>query len=74
MTSTSSEIAASNVTLRLRVLAAFAAIYLIWGSTYLGIRIAIETLPPLMTAGLRFIIAGPLLYTWARTRGAPRWR
>jgi drug/metabolite transporter (DMT)-like permease len=72
VTSTSSEIAASNVTLRLRVLAAFAAIYLIWGSTYLGIRIAIETLPPLMTAGLRFIIAGPLLYTWARTRGAPR--
>jgi drug/metabolite transporter (DMT)-like permease len=56
----------------LRVLLAFAAIYLIWGSTYLGIRIAIETLPPFLTAGLRFIIAGPLLYAWARRNGAPR--
>ncbi|MBN1811752.1 MAG: drug/metabolite exporter YedA [Anaerolineae bacterium] len=64
--------AASGTTLRLRVLAAFAAIYLIWGSTYLGIRIAIETLPPLLTAGLRFIVAGPLLYAWARRNGAPR--
>jgi drug/metabolite transporter (DMT)-like permease len=72
VTSTSSEIAASNATLRLRVVAAFAAIYLIWGSTYLGIRIAIETLPPFLTAGLRFIIAGPLLYAWARRNGASR--
>ena len=72
MTSTSSESAASNATLRLRVVAAFAAIYLIWGSTYLGIRIAIETLPPFLTAGLRFIIAGPLLYAWARRNGVSR--
>jgi drug/metabolite transporter (DMT)-like permease len=72
VTSTSSEIAAANTTLRLRVVLAFAAIYLIWGSTYLGIRIAIETLPPFLTAGLRFIIAGPLLYAWARRNGAPR--
>jgi drug/metabolite transporter (DMT)-like permease len=62
----------SETTSRLRVVAAFAAIYLVWGSTYLGIRIAIETLPPLMTAGLRFIVAGPLLYAWARRNGAPR--
>ena len=68
----SSETSVSDSTLRLRVLAAFAAIYLIWGSTYLGIRIAIDTLPPLLTAGLRFIIAGPLLYAWARRSGAPR--
>jgi drug/metabolite transporter (DMT)-like permease len=61
----------SNTTLRLRVLAAFAAIYVVWGSMFLGIRIAIETLPPLLTAGLRFIIAGPLLYAWARRNGAP---
>ena len=61
-----------DATLRLRVLAAFAAIYLIWGSTYLGIRIAIETLPPLLTAGLRFIIAGPLLYALVRKSGVPR--
>jgi drug/metabolite transporter (DMT)-like permease len=39
---------------------------------FLGIRIAIETLPPLLTAGLRFIIAGPLLYALARRNGAPR--
>ena len=57
------------------VLAAFAAIYLIWGSTYLGIRFAVETLPPFLMAGARFLIAGGLLYAWARWRGAgpPRW-
>jgi len=53
-------------------MAAFAAIYLIWGSTYLGIRIAIETLPPFFMAGVRFLVAGGLLYIWARLRGAPR--
>jgi drug/metabolite transporter (DMT)-like permease len=55
-----------------RVGAAFAAIYLIWGSTYLAIRFAIETLPPFFMAGARFITAGALLYTWAWLRGAPR--
>jgi drug/metabolite transporter (DMT)-like permease len=54
-----------------RLLAAFAAVYLIWGSTYLGIRLAIETLPPFLMAGGRFVIAGLLLYGWARMRGAP---
>jgi drug/metabolite transporter (DMT)-like permease len=53
-------------------MAAFAAIYAIWGSTYLGIRIAIETLPPLLMAGMRFVVAGPLLYALARRGGAPR--
>jgi drug/metabolite transporter (DMT)-like permease len=53
------------------VIAAFAAIYIIWGSTYLGIRYAIETLPPFMMAGARFIIAGLLLYAWLRFRGDP---
>jgi drug/metabolite transporter (DMT)-like permease len=57
---------------RVRVGAAFAAIYLIWGSTYLAIRFAIETLPPFFMAGARFITAGALLYTWAWLRGAPR--
>jgi len=69
---TLSETASSDAKLRLRVLIAFTAIYLVWGSTYLGIRIAIETLPPLLTAGLRFIVAGPLLYALARRNGAPR--
>jgi len=48
---------------------AFAAVYLIWGSTYLGIKIAIETIPPFLMAGTRFIIAGALLYFWSRRRG-----
>lgn len=50
---------------------AFAAVYLIWGSTYLAIRVAIETLPPFLMAGARFLIAGALLYAWMRRRGAP---
>ena len=48
---------------------AFAAIY-IWGSTYLGIRIAVETLPPFLMAGMRFAIAGVLLFAFLRIRGA----
>jgi len=47
----------------------FAAVYLIWGSTFLGIRLAIETLPPLVMAGLRFLIAGAVFYAWGRVRG-----
>lgn len=53
------------------VLAAFAAVYVIWGSTYLGIRIAIESLPPLLMAGARFLLAGTLLYAIMRLRGEP---
>jgi drug/metabolite transporter (DMT)-like permease len=57
------------------ILAAFAAIYLIWGSTYLGIRIAIETMPPLMMGGARFLLAGGALYAWLRWKGVatPTW-
>lgn len=57
---------------RLKLVLAFAAIYIIWGSTYLAIRYAVETLPPLLFAGSRFIIAGGLLYGWARLRGAAK--
>ncbi|HEX5869132.1 MAG TPA: drug/metabolite exporter YedA [Longimicrobium sp.] len=53
------------------VLAAFAAVYVVWGSTYLAIRIAIETLPPLLMAGARFLLAGTLLYAIMRLRGEP---
>lgn len=53
-----------------RVVLAFAAVYIIWGSTYLAIHYAIETLPPFMMAGVRFLIAGGVLYLWARLRGA----
>ena len=54
-----------------RIVLAFAAIYLVWGSTYLAIRIAIESLPPLVMAGTRFMIAGTILYFWTRARGVP---
>jgi drug/metabolite transporter (DMT)-like permease len=57
---------------RSRVLTAYAAVYVVWGSTYLAIRYAIETLPPFLMAGIRFLIAGALLFLWARLRGAPR--
>ena len=57
---------------RFRLLAAFAAVYVIWGSTYLAIRFAIETLPPFVMAGARFLLAGAVLYIWARWRGAAR--
>jgi drug/metabolite transporter (DMT)-like permease len=55
-----------------KVFAAFAAVYLIWGSTYLAIRFAIETIPPHLMASARFLAAGAILYAWARYRGAPR--
>jgi drug/metabolite transporter (DMT)-like permease len=57
---------------RSRVLLAFAAVYVIWGSTYLAIRFAIETLPPFLMAGTRFVVAGAVLYAWAVLRGAGR--
>jgi drug/metabolite transporter (DMT)-like permease len=54
-----------------RIVIAFAAIYLIWGSTYLAIRFAIETIPPLLMGGLRFLIAGGVLYAVLQLRGVP---
>jgi drug/metabolite transporter (DMT)-like permease len=55
---------------RWQVIAALGAVYVIWGSTYLAIQIAIETLPPFLMAGARFGLAGVALYLWARLRGA----
>ena len=55
----------------LLLIGAFAALYLIWGSTYLAIRIGVESWPPLMLAGVRFLIAGVLFYAWLRWRGVP---
>lgn len=48
----------------LRIGLAFATVYLVWGSTYLGIRFAIETIPPFLMAAARFLLAGALLYAW----------
>lgn len=56
---------------RWQVIAAFAAVYLIWGSTYLAIRVAIETLPPFLMTSARFFMAGGLLYSSASLQGAP---
>jgi drug/metabolite transporter (DMT)-like permease len=57
---------------RLRVATALAAVYVIWGSTYLGIAVGIRTFPPLTLLAVRFLIAGTLLYAWAVYRGAAR--
>jgi len=61
-----------------KLLSAFAAVYLIWGSTYLAIRFAIETLPPFSMAAVRFVVAGGILYVIARARAPrptlPQWR
>lgn len=48
------------------LIAAFAAVYIFWGSTYLAIKYTIETLPPFLTAGARFAFAGSILFLWAR--------
>jgi drug/metabolite transporter (DMT)-like permease len=57
---------------RALIIAAFAAVYVIWGSTYLAIRFAVEVLPPFLMVGTRFLISGLILYGWARINGAPR--
>lgn len=64
---------------RSALIAGFAAIYLIWGSTYLGIRIAVESMPPFLMASARFIVAGGIVLAFiALTRGfkatAKQWR
>src|SRR2546425_5461815 len=56
---------------RTRVLLALGSLYVIWGSTFLAIRIALQGYPPVMLAGLRFAIAGGATYAWVRARGAP---
>jgi drug/metabolite transporter (DMT)-like permease len=54
---------------RVTVILAFAAVYLIWGSTYLAIRYAIQTLPPFLMAATRFLTAGTIVLIWASFRG-----
>ncbi len=55
----------------LPLIAAFFALYVIWGSTYLVIRIGVEYWPPLMLGGIRFLVAGLVMYGYLRWRGAP---
>ncbi|HEY6155329.1 MAG TPA: EamA family transporter [Candidatus Udaeobacter sp.] len=58
------------------VITAFAALYVIWGSTYLGIRFSIETIPPFLMAGARFVLAGLVMYAIAWSQGITKstWR
>ena len=56
---------------RLAVVLAFAAIYLIWGTTFLAIRYAVQTIPPFLMGATRFLFAGALLFGWTRLRGVP---
>jgi drug/metabolite transporter (DMT)-like permease len=75
MNSSSKGIAAS----RLAIWSAMFALYIVWGSTYLAIRFVVETMPPFLAAGFRFLIAGAVLYAFSRLRGEktpmrPEWR
>ncbi|MES2697287.1 MAG: EamA family transporter [Verrucomicrobiota bacterium] len=56
---------------RAAISAGLATIYLVWGSTYLAIRVAVETMPPFLMAAARFLLAGAALFTFLKLRGAP---
>ena len=49
---------------------ALGTIYVVWGSTYLAIRVMVEDIPPLLGAGVRFLIAGAIIYAWVAWRRA----
>jgi drug/metabolite transporter (DMT)-like permease len=55
--------------LRTLLMAAFATVYIVWGSTYFAIRVAVETMPPFLMAGARFLIAGAIMFAWLRLKG-----
>ena len=57
-----------NPSLTAPIVMAFAGIYLIWGTTYLGIALTIKTMPPFISGAARFLVAGSLMYAWLRTR------
>lgn len=56
---------------RLKLIAAFATLYIVWGSTYLAIAFAVQSIPPFLAIGTRFLTAGTLLYAFLRVRGKP---
>lgn len=55
----------------LLLVGAFLALYLVWGSTYFVIKVGVQSWPPMLLAGLRFVIAGGLMFAWLRWRGVP---
>ena len=57
--------------MKTKVWTALLAIYIVWGSTYLAIRFAVETMPPYFMAGTRFLVSGLILYIWRRLAGDP---
>jgi drug/metabolite transporter (DMT)-like permease len=57
--------------MKLKIWIALLVVYIAWGSTYLAIRFAVETIPPFLMAGTRFLIAGTILYLWRRSAGDP---
>jgi drug/metabolite transporter (DMT)-like permease len=57
--------------MKTKVWIALLAIYIVWGSTYLAIRFAVDTIPPFMMAGVRFLVSGLILYAWRRLAGDP---
>jgi drug/metabolite transporter (DMT)-like permease len=57
--------------MKARTWAALIAVYIVWGSTYLAIRFTIDTIPPFLSAGIRFLVAGAILYFWRRFSGDP---
>lgn len=65
--------------MKTKVWAALLALYIVWGSTYLAIRFSVESIPPFLMAGTRFLISGVILYVWRRLAGdpaptRPQWR
>ena len=57
--------------LKAKLVGAFAAVYVLWGSTYLAIRFGVETIPPFLHAAVRFLLSGCLLFIWRRAAGDP---
>lgn len=62
----------SGEKLKAKIWLAMAAVYVVWGSTYLAIRFAVESMPPFLMAATRFLVAGGILYAWRRSSGDPR--
>ena len=57
--------------MKTKIWTALIALYIVWGSTYLAIRFAVETIPPFLSAGVRFLISGIILLVWQRAAGQP---
>ncbi len=61
----------SKETMKTKIWIALLALYIVWGSTYLAIRFTVETIPPFLSAGIRFLVSGVILLVWQRSAGTP---